>query len=197
MKLDIVLASTSPRRADLLRQIGVSFRTVPSHANEDFEAGTPPDEVVKGLAERKARVVAAANPDSLVIAADTVIAFRGEVLIKPDSREEAISTLRKLSGEVHEVLTGVCFLSLSRGICEVFSVQTEVTFGELSEDLIAKYVDTGEPYDKAGGYGIQGYGAVLVRSLRGSYFNVMGMPLFELAQALQRHGGIESVLGKS
>lgn len=187
--LNIILASASPRRQELLRQIGVKFEVIPSCVSEDFDITLPPREVARILAERKARVVAQIRPEALVIGADTVVHLDGNILGKPDSPEKAIQMLRQLSGRTHQVITGVAFRCIERGIWELLEVTSEVTFGVLSEDLISRYVKTGEPLDKAGAYGIQGMGAVLVKSIKGSYSNIVGLPLFEVAWTLRRYTG--------
>jgi septum formation protein len=187
--LNIILASASPRRQELLRQIGVKFEVVPSCVSEDFDITLPPREVARILAERKAGVVAQIRPEALVIGADTVVHLDGNILGKPDSPEKAVQMLRQLSGRTHQVITGVAFRCIERGIWELLEVTSEVTFGVLSEDLISRYVKTGEPLDKAGAYGIQGMGAVLVESIQGSYSNIVGLPLFEVARVLRRYMG--------
>ncbi len=187
--LNIILASASPRRQELLRQIGVKFEVIPSYISEDFEITSPPGEVVRMLAERKATAVAQIRPESLIIAADTVVYLDGNILGKPDSPEKAAEMLRQLSGRTHQVITGVAFRCVERGIRESLEVTSDVTFGVLPEDLITRYVEMGEPLDKAGAYGIQGMGAVLVESIKGSYSNIVGLPLFEVARVLRRYTG--------
>ncbi|HWP48718.1 MAG TPA: Maf family protein [Candidatus Limnocylindrales bacterium] len=187
--LNIILASASPRRQELLRQIGVKFEVIPSYISEDFEITLPPGEAVRILAERKATAVAQIRPEALIIAADTIVYLDGNILGKPDSPEKAAEMLRQLSGRTHQVITGVAFRCVERGIQESLEVTSDVTFGVLSEDLITRYVETGEPLDKAGAYGIQGMGAVLVESIKGSYSNIVGLPLFEVARVLRRYMG--------
>jgi len=190
----IILASTSPRRRELLRQIGLKFDVLPSNAPEDYEPGMAPIDVVRMLAERKAADIAKANPDSFVIAADTVVTADGEILGKPGTAERAVQMLQKLNGRAHQVMTGLALQCVNKGIRETLDVTTYVTFGELSKSIIEQYVATGEPLDKAGAYGVQGIGAVLVKSISGSYYNVVGLPLFEIASAIERHLGAEYLI---
>lgn len=183
--MDIVLASGSPRRRELLTQIGLAFRVVVSDVDEGIDQDMPPEDQVYFLSQRKARAAAElVAPDALVIAADTIVALEGEVMGKPHSQEEAVQMLSRLSGKTHEVYTG---FTLRRGEQAVTQAErTLVTFRDLSPEEITAYVHTGEPMDKAGAYGIQGRGAVLVSGIQGDYFNVMGLPLCRLALALRQ-----------
>ncbi|MGM9537934.1 MAG: Maf family protein [Candidatus Onthomonas sp.] len=184
----IILASQSPRRRELLTQMGITdFVICPAKGEEDMGAHLPPDRLSEALALAKAREVAAqAGPEDIVIAADTIVTLDHQVLGKPRSREEAVSMLETLSGRHHVVYTGLAVL---RG-GEVVSGHeaTEVRFRPLSREEIAAYVATGEPMDKAGAYGIQGRGALLVEGIVGDYFNVMGLPVCKLGQILKRFG---------
>lgn len=185
--MGIILASGSPRRRELLSLMGVGPFTVrPADIAETVEEGLSPDRVVLSLSRQKADAVAAGLPDELVIAADTIVVYDGAILGKPHSAEEAAAMLRMLSGHVHRVYTG---FTLRRGDqTESGCEETEVSFRELTDAEIAAYVATGEPMDKAGAYGIQGYGALLVRGIRGDYFNVMGLPVCRLGLALRNFG---------
>lgn len=183
----LILASTSPRRQELLRLIGVDFEVMSSDVVEDFEPTLSSTSVVELLAERKGAVIACKRPDAFVLAADTVVSSEGRILGKPNSKEEALSILQGLRGRTHQVVTGVAFLSESRGLREVFHVSTDVTFGDVSNQLLQDYVDSGEPLDKAGAYGIQGGGAVLVKSINGSYHNVVGLPVYEVNEVMRRY----------
>ena len=189
MSIPIILASTSPRRAELLRQIGVRFEITASDVSEKFADGLSPREVVRLIAERKCVAVAAKRPDALVIAADTVVSLDGEILGKPISAGIAKKMLMRLNNRTHQVTTGVVFHCTDQRIHEIFEVTSDVTFGNLYHELIEDYVKTGEPLDKAGAYGIQGLGAVLVQSVRGSYSNIVGLPLFEVAELLRKYIG--------
>lgn len=185
--MDIVLASGSPRRRELLSQMGLTFRVVVSDSDEDVDKSLSPAEQVSLISRRKAGAVAeTVGPDKLVIAADTIVALEGEVMGKPHSREEAVQMLRSLSGKTHEVYTGFTLRQSGRVVTEVEC--TAVTFRTLTSPEIEAYVDTGEPMDKAGAYGIQGLGSLLVSGIRGDYFNVMGLPVCRLGQALKSFG---------
>jgi septum formation protein len=178
----VVLASASPRRQALLAQMGLRFEVCPSDADETLDDGMTPAEAAMVLARRKAAVVAAQYPEALVIAADTLVAADGALLGKPADVEEAAAMLRCLSGREHQVVTGLCVVyhGEERVACE----STAVCFVELSDADIARYVRTGEPLDKAGAYGIQGRAGVFVSSIRGCYYNVMGLPLVRLRAML-------------
>ncbi len=185
--MELILASGSPRRRELLRQIGLrDFAILPADVDETIAPGTPPHQAVMDLSARKAEAVAADHPDALILAADTVVAFDGHILGKPHSPQEAEAMLHALSGRVHEVHTG---FTLRRGDqIETGQETTQVSFRALSDGEIAAYVATGEPMDKAGAYGIQGLGALLVQGIRGDYFNVMGLPLCRVGTALKNFG---------
>lgn len=185
--MNIVLASASPRRRELLQTAGVRFSVRVSQADEQIAPGTPPHEAVMQLARQKAQAVAQACPDDLVIGADTVVVLDGEILGKPADTADAARMLRRLSGQTHTVYTGVCLLRA--GTAETFFEQTQVTFYPLTDAEIAAYVATGEPMDKAGAYGIQGRGCTLVREIRGDYFNVVGLPVAALYRRLSGFNG--------
>ncbi len=188
MDMEIVLASGSPRRRQLLEQIGLTgFRVLPSDADESLPDGIAPGEAVERLSARKGAAVAAqARPGALVIAADTVVALDGAILGKPRDEGEAREMLSALSGRTHQVYTGVSLFHPGGRRTE--HEVTAVTFRPLSQEEIAAYVATGEPMDKAGAYGIQGLGALLVERLEGDYFNVMGLPLCRLGRMLAAAG---------
>lgn len=185
--MDIILASGSPRRKELLTQMGLTFQVVVSDADETVDPSLPPQDQVHAISRRKAQAVAeTVGPDKLVIAADTIVALDGAVMGKPHSREEAMEMLQRLSGNTHEVYTG---FTLQRGGQVLTQVErTAVTFRALTKGEIAAYVDTGEPMDKAGAYGIQGLGSMLVQGIQGDYFNVMGLPVCALGMALRDFG---------
>ena len=186
--MDIILASKSPRRRALLEQMGVrDFRIVTPDIDEHMDRGLPPAELVRQISLEKAQAVAAqADPNTVVIAADTVVALDGVVLGKPADKEEAFRMLSLLSGNRHQVYTG---LTVLRGE-QVFSQweETAVTFRSLTAEEIEAYIATGEPMDKAGAYGIQGLGALLVSNIDGDYFNVMGLPVYRLGRMLAGFG---------
>ena len=185
--MGLILASGSPRRRQLLEQIGLTFVVRSSDVDESVSPGLTPAQVVESLSARKGEAVAAeAAPGDLVLSADTVVSLDGAILGKPRDRAEAEAMLTALSGRTHQVYTGVTLLQDGRRLTghEV----TAVTFRPLSPEEIAAYVSTGEPMDKAGAYGIQGLGALLVERLEGDYFNVMGLPLCRLGEMLAQFG---------
>jgi len=186
----LILASKSPRRYELLKQVGLDFEVIPSRVMEDIVQKESPKEHVIRLAEAKARDIASGYPDRWVIAADTIVYINGSILGKPKSREEAMEMLHRLSGQEHWVLTGFSVFHLGEGKSDKETVQTAVKMKTLSPIEMEWYVQTGEPFDKAGGYAIQGIGSFMIESIRGSYTNVVGLPLCELIQMLNRLGAI-------
>jgi septum formation protein len=171
---DLVLASGSPRRKELLQKLGVAFRVRSADVNEDI-AETDPARLVETLARDKAGAVAALEPLASVIAADTTVALQGSILNKPSSVEENASFIAQLSGQWHEVHTGVCVIHAGATVSGV--ERTRVKFRDLSAAEIRGYAASGEGLDKAGGYGIQEMGMALVERIEGDYFNVMGLPV--------------------
>jgi septum formation protein len=186
----LILASKSPRRYELLKQMGLDFEVIPSNVMEGFAQKESPQDHVIRLAEAKARDVAGGYPDRWVIAADTVVIINGSILGKPKNREDAMEMLRRLSGQEHWVLTGFSVSHLEKGKSDKETIQTAVKVKTLIPAEMEWYVQTGEPFDKAGGYAIQGIGSFMIESIRGSYTNVVGLPLCELIQMLQRLGAI-------
>ena len=186
--MDIILASSSPRRKELLTQIGVKdYRVLSPGVDESVDRDMPPDQLVEELSRRKAEAVRAqAGEDALIIAADTVVSLEGEVLGKPLDETDAFRMLSALSGNRHQVYTGLTVLLGDRA--HTSHEMTSVTFRELEPQEIVDYIATGEPMDKAGAYGIQGVGAVLVSGIEGDYFNVMGLPVYRLGRALAAFG---------
>lgn len=183
----IVLASASPRRAQLLQQIGVQHRVMPAQLEERRLGGESVEQCVRRLAESKALQVQARLAEACpVLGADTVVVLDGELLGKPADRAEGLAMLARLSGRTHEVLSAVALASAERVRCCV--ARSEVRFRALSAQECAAYWDSGEPCDKAGGYAIQGLAAVFVAELRGSFSAVVGLPLFETAELLTQAG---------
>jgi septum formation protein len=180
----IILASKSPRRRYLLEQAGLRLEVVPSRVDESRFRLSRPESYVRELAEAKAREVSERHPRAWVIGADTIVAIDGAILGKPASAAEAESMLARLSGRTHRVLTGycICCRSRQRHVCEVAT--TEVRFKFLSKAEIGWYIRTREPFDKAGAYAIQGIGTFLVKSISGSYTNVVGLPVCEVIEYL-------------
>ncbi len=184
----IVLASRSPRREALLRQVGLDFEVLSSDLEEQWPEGLSPAGVATHLALEKAQSIASQLDSGLVIGADTAVVADGRVLGKPSNPDEARAMLRLLSGREHQVITGIAVVDAGDGRTLVDSVTTNVRFAPLSEQVIQRYVATGEPLDKAGGYGIQGYGALLIEGISGDYNNVVGLPLRRLAELLVELG---------
>jgi len=187
----LILASKSPRRYELLKQMGLHFDVVQSSVEEEkVVRDESPQEHVIRLSEEKARDVGKTYPDSWVLGADTVVYINGAILGKPKTREEALGMLRRLSGQEHSVLTGFSVLNVSKGKGERGAVETAVKVKPLSPVEMEWYVQTGEPFDKAGAYAIQGIGSFMVESIRGSYTNVVGLPVCEVMEVLARLGAI-------
>ena len=186
-RLPLVLASASPRRRELLERVGLALQIVPADIDESELPGERPAEMAERLARAKAAAVAALMPDRLVLAADTIVVLDGRVLGKPRDDAEAADMLRSLSGRAHEVTTG--FAVRGDGADTSTTVTTVVRFRALDPAVIDRYVATGEPLDKAGAYGIQGVGAMLVLRIDGSYTNVVGLPLVEVLETIAAHGG--------
>lgn len=184
--VDVLLASQSPRRQELLAQIGVRFALVSVAVPEEHQSGESPMAYVQRLALAKANAGSRLRPDLPVLGADTVVVIDDEILEKPRDRSHGMAMLARLSGNDHQVLTGI---ALCRGERREYAVvQTQVRFRAISSAEAGLYWQTGEPRDKAGGYGIQGLGAVFVEHLAGSYSNVVGLPLTETAQLLAEFG---------
>ena len=196
----MILASQSPRRRQLLEELGYTLEVLPADIDEARRGGESPDELVRRLAEQKAaatlelaRAKEVRDADGLLVAADTIVwDDEGDVLGKPVNEADAERMLRALSGKTHRVSTGCCVIRLGEGLAELgrssFVETTEVEFWPLTDAQVAAYVASGEPMDKAGSYGIQGYGAIFVDHLEGDYFSVMGLPLCALARMLAECG---------
>mgnify|MGYP001088437470 CR=1 FL=1 len=183
----LVLASASPRRRRLLEQIGLRFQADPAHVDETALPGETAVEHVERLARAKAMAVAARHPDALVVAGDTTVTLDGELLAKPVDEDDAVAILLRLQGREHRVETGVAVAGPAGRVVSAV-VGADVRFRAFDEDTARAYVRTGEPMDKAGAYGIQGKGAVLVESIRGDYFTIMGLPVARLVQLLDELG---------
>ncbi len=186
--MDIILASQSPRRRELLGQMGLKgFKVTSPDVDEDVDENLHPSLVVEELSLRKARAVAAhADEDDLIIAADTVVALEGTVLGKPADETDAFTMLSALSGNRHYVYTGVTVIRGDQVVTQ--HEVTTVSFRDIEPEEIEHYIATGEPMDKAGAYGIQGLGALLVDRIDGDYFNVMGLPIYRLGRILSQFG---------
>jgi len=186
--MNIVLASGSPRRYELLKMIGIeNFIVIPDTSGEEITPGLPPDEQVKKLANEKARNVSrVCSKDDIIIAADTLVYLDGEPLGKPESRSDAAIMLSRLSNRHHTVYTGVTLLR--DGVDITCAEKTKVYFREISPDEISAYIKTDEPMDKAGAYAAQGRGALFIKRIEGDFFNVMGFPLCRLSTMLKDFG---------
>ena len=184
----IILASQSPRRKYLLENAGLVFEVMPSQLDENSIGLSTPAHYVKELAEAKAQEIAEKHSHSWVIGADTIVMLDDQILGKPASEDEARSMLRQLSGRVHQVYTGVCICCRSRGRSWSETVVTDVRFKHLTDAEIDWYIQSGEPFDKAGAYAIQGLGTFLVRRISGSYTNVVGLPVCEVIEYLIQNG---------
>lgn len=182
----IVLASQSPRRAELLRMLGLEFDVVPADIDETYLPGEEPGAHAQRLAREKAQVVAMQHPDAVVIGSDTVVIVDGDVLGKPGDAGAAVRMLLRLQARTHEVASGIAVIY--GGVVRSGVERVAVRFRPFDHAFAAAYVGTGEPMDKAGAYGIQGYGATLVERIDGDYFAVMGLPIARMLQLLQDVG---------
>lgn len=190
--MKLILASASPRRAEILRSAGIAFSVLSSAVDETPMPGEAPLELVQRLALAKAELVAArAVGPAIVIAADTVVVLEGEILGKPRTSEDARQMLEKLSGRTHTVLTGVALIRLPDAERREFMETTQVHFAAISNDEILRYLASGEPFDKAGSYAIQGLAGRYIPRIDGCYFNVVGLPLARLCKELAELGWTE------
>lgn len=178
----LVLASSSPRRRQILSEAGYSFIIRTTDTDESLPGGICPEEAVKLLAERKAKAVKR-EPGETIIAADTVVALNGKILGKPQDEQDAFAMIRSLSGKTHEVYTGVCLINENE--CIVFADKSLVEFRKLSDKEILEYIKSGEPMDKAGAYGIQGKASAFAKVTEGSFYNVVGLPMEKLDMFLR------------
>ena len=182
--MKIVLASKSPRRSEILKSAGISFTVRVADADETIPDGTKPADAVVFLAARKAMAVTRTD-DELVLGADTVVVLDDKILGKPKDKEDAYNMIKSLSGRVHSVFTGVC--AIGNGLSMTFAEETKVEFYSLSDEEINTYINTDEPYDKAGAYGIQGLASKFIRGIEGDYFNVVGLPMSAIYQKILKN----------
>jgi septum formation protein len=175
--IPFILASGSPRRKQLLNQIGLEFTVIPSDVDEDFTLDLPPEAFTEHWAREKAKSVAKIHPDSLIVGADTIVVLDGNILGKPKDKKDSFNMLQSLSGKTHEVITGLSFISLEQELDHTFNERTLVSFNTLSDRDINSYIDIYNPLDKAGSYGIQDWFSVHIHRVEGCYYNVMGLPL--------------------
>lgn len=188
----IILASTSPRRQELIASLHIPYEIHPSHADEHTPEDWSPQQIVEGLALRKAKAVfdtfAVKGENNVIVGSDTVVVLENRVLGKPADDQDAFGMLKSLQGRTHQVYTGVACIDAMNGRTEVRHQVTSVTMKKLSDAKIIAYVKSGEPSDKAGAYGIQGLGATLVERIEGCYFNVVGLPVSMLSDMLSDYG---------
>jgi len=186
--IPIILASSSPRRRELLHALGLPFQVLTSDVDETTDPNRTPDEIVTELALRKAREIARKTDEGIVIGADTIVVLEQTVLGKPRDEADAFRMLSNLQGREHTVFSGVAVIDAASGREEVTFRSTRVRMRSMSEAEIRAYIATGEPMDKAGSYAIQGFGATLVEGIVGDYFTVVGLPLHATAELLARFG---------
>ncbi|WP_243370567.1 Maf family nucleotide pyrophosphatase [Geotalea sp. SG265] len=187
---NIVLASASPRRVELLASAGIDFQVMPGDVDESLMPGESPEEHVLRLARSKAETVAGKGHGRFFIGADTIVVCDGEIMGKPADSADAERMLKKLSGVAHEVITGFAVIDRETGNISAEAVRTKVFFKRLRDGEIAAYIGTGCPFDKAGAYAIQGGAGHMVQKIEGSYSNVVGLPLCEVVEALRKMGAI-------
>jgi len=183
-----ILASSSPRRRELLTSIGLDFDVVPSHVPEEHQPGEAPEEYVARLSREKANAIAAKHPSAWIIAADTTVLLGDQLLEKPVDKKDAERMLSLIAGKTHVVYTGVTLQNVERGYRETRVAESEVRMLPLAQEDVRWYVSTGEPLDKAGAYAVQGIGAMFIDSIHGSYTNVVGLPLAMLFQMMRKAG---------
>ena len=193
--MKVILASASPRRKEILQNTKLNFDIQKSDIEEVILENESPEDMVVRLAYEKAFDVAKRNTDRLVIGADTIVALDNEVLGKPTDQNEAYQMIKRLSNKTHKVITGISLINLKENKIIKDYVVSFVTFKDLSEDSIKDYINTNESLDKAGAYGIQGYGALLVKNIQGDYFNIVGLPISRLSDLLKNHFDINLFYG--
>ncbi len=183
----LVLATLSPRRKELFEKFNIDYLAVASDIVEEFESDDEPLQYAMRMAFFKAYSVSKLYENHIVIGTDTIVVYNNEILEKPKDQKDAFRMLKILSGNEHRVISGISIINLASGIKIVDYDITKVRFRNLSDDKILKYIDTNESLDKSGGYGIQGFGGLLVESIAGSYYNVVGLPLVKLDELLMKH----------
>ncbi len=193
--MNIILASNSPRRREILENTKVRFSIKGSQIDEVINSNESPKETVMRLAYEKALDIAKDNKDALVIGADTIVVINDTILGKPKDEKEAYDMIKLLSGKTHYVITGFALINLSLEKKVIDYEISKVTFKELSNECIKDYIQTKESLDKAGAYGIQGYGALLVKNIEGDYFNIVGLPISKMSDCLKNHFNINLFYG--
>ena len=185
-----ILASASPRREELLRSVGLKFKILPASVNEDYIDGETPRQHVRRLSQDKARALAHKYPDAWVLGADTIVVIDNLILGKPQNKTQARQMLERLSGREHKVFTGFTLARTSAQVAKTKVIQSAVKFKPISTEEMEWYISCDEPYDKAGGYAVQGKGAYFIQAIRGSYTNVIGLPLCEVLEELKKLNAI-------
>lgn len=188
--MNIILASASPRRKEILENTNTKFEIIKSEIDEVILDNELPSQVVMRLAFEKSIDIALKHPDSLVIGADTVVVLNNNILGKPKDSSDAFNMIKQLSGKTHQVITGISLINLNANQKIIDYVVSNVKFKNLSEEDIKDYIQTNESLDKAGAYGIQGFGAMLVEEIQGDYFNIVGLPISRLSDLLKKHFNI-------
>ena len=183
----MILASNSQRRQEILKDAGFNFKVITSNIEETSDKKIITERILD-IAEKKLEQIAKNNKNKFILAADTVVELNGKIFGKPKNREEAFSFLKTLSGQIHRVITAYVFKNISKNILIKDVVISEVKFLELDDDTIDWYLNTGEPFDKAGAYGIQGYGRILVEKINGDYYSIMGFPISNFLENLRKIG---------
>jgi septum formation protein len=188
LSFPLILASASPRREELLRSVGLKFKIIPADVDETYFQGESPRTHVRRLSRDKAGVIANQYPKALVLGADTIVVIDGQILGKPKNKKQAREMLQRLSNRRHTVFTGFTIACVSAGTSRTKVVQSTVQFKKIDPAEMAWYINSDEPYDKAGGYAAQGKGASFIQAIRGSYTNVIGLPLCEVVEELKHLG---------
>ena len=183
----MILASNSQRRQEILKDAGFNFKVITSNIEETSDKKIITERILD-IAEKKLEQIAKNNKNKFILAADTVVELNGKIFRKPKNREEAFSFLKTLSGQIHRVITAYVFKNISKNILIKEIVVSEVKFFDLDDETINWYLDTGEPFDKAGAYGIQGYGRILVEKINGDYYSIMGFPISNFLKNLRKIG---------
>lgn len=185
---EIILASTSPRRKELMEITGLPFVVVASPYEEDMTLKMKPKELVKHLAKGKAQAVADNYQNEIIVGADTIVVLGKQIMGKPGTEAKARTMLKQLSGKPHKVITGYCIIDSATGKTLTKAVETKVYLKKLSDSEITNYIKSGEPLDKAGAYAIQGLGALFIKKIEGDFLNAVGLPIQDLAQDLKKFG---------
>ena len=186
----IILASASPRRVRFLQQLGLEFTSIPAAIDETIQPDESPDTLVSRLATAKAESIGVLHPQAFVIGADTIVTIDSRIIGKPDTPDQALRILQRLRGRSHQVVTGLCLHCLAMSLVTSVTRTTTITFGSFPDSILKAYINTGEPMDKAGAYGLQGRGGFLVEKITGSCANAIGLPTSDLVALLLNHGVI-------